>query len=181
MENEDVCGITTGGEENCEWDCISFLGFYKNPECLIDCFDENHCAFKALKDYESAGGICGGSDFGQYVQILQILPTTTKQCEYVTVMKIIDSVNVNRTYTSRGIFTQATLDLLIQNETCIYDVHRKSPLVFNTLELLMFSSSNLEVFQFWSYFSGRIITGYPKDKIQDVLPLPFSRLHPGIR
>ena len=83
--------------------------------------------------------------------------------------------------TSRGIFSQATLDLLTQNETCIYDVHRKSPIVYTTLEILMYTSSNLEVYQFWVYFSGRIIGGLSKDDIQFLLPLPFTRLHPGTR
>ena len=55
LEDDNVCGITTGGKENCEWDCIPTpYGIYQNPECLIDCFDEDHCAVKAFKDYVEA-------------------------------------------------------------------------------------------------------------------------------
>ena len=159
MENDDACGITTGGEENCEWDCIPtpFGGYYINPECLIDCFDENHCAFKALKDYEAAGGICKESNltyFGRF------LPTTTTKCEYVKYGFF--------QITSRGIFSQATLDLLMQNETCIYDVYKKSVKMYSTFQILMFTSSSMEVLQLWFYLSLKIFGGY-------------FRLHPGQR
>ena len=44
-----MCGVTTGGSENCEWDCIPLGGgFYSNPECLLDCFPEGHCVKKLL-------------------------------------------------------------------------------------------------------------------------------------
>ena len=44
LENDPMCGITTGGAEDCFWDCQienSNNGLIiQNPECLIDCFEE---------------------------------------------------------------------------------------------------------------------------------------------
>ena len=50
LENDPMCGITTGGREECFWDCELTQGLYhkfkpagpiiKNPGCLQDCFDE---------------------------------------------------------------------------------------------------------------------------------------------
>ena len=42
LEDDEFCGITTGGKENCEWDCIpssSKQGIYLNPECMLDCVE----------------------------------------------------------------------------------------------------------------------------------------------
>ena len=176
MENDNVCGITTGGEENCEWDCIPSLGssYYQNPECLIDCFEANHCAVEAINDYKAANGICIGSSFGDLGAT--VYPTSTKECDYTTLPS-------NITYTTRGIFSENTLELLIQNETCIYDVHRKSPVVYNTFQLLVYTSSDLTAFQYWYYFSGKLIGGFPEETLASILPLPFTftRLHPGAR
>ena len=40
-----MCGITTGGKEDCFWNCEignnTFLGrLIQNPECLLKCFPE---------------------------------------------------------------------------------------------------------------------------------------------
>lgn len=39
-----MCGITTGGREDCFWDCEIEMGFngpiVSTPECLLDCFPE---------------------------------------------------------------------------------------------------------------------------------------------
>ena len=39
-----MCGVTTGGREDCFWDCeIEFSDngpFITTPECLLDCFSE---------------------------------------------------------------------------------------------------------------------------------------------
>ena len=187
LENDNVCGITTGdGKENCEWDCISSLGtFYQNPECLIDCFEAEHCAVKAINDYIEAGGICRGSINGNIDQ--NVWPTSTKRCEYQTVFfnDTNDDVNddYSLTFTSRGIFKEETLKSLTNNQTCIYDVHRKSPFVYNTISFLVLTSSSLEVYQYWYYFSAKFIAGLAEEVLSLVLPLPFTstRLHPGFR
>ena len=39
-----MCGVTTGGQEDCHWDCdivTSDCGILiTNPECLLDCYPE---------------------------------------------------------------------------------------------------------------------------------------------
>ena len=46
LENDPMCGITTGGKEECFWDCeINSKGIgngpiITSPECLLDCFSE---------------------------------------------------------------------------------------------------------------------------------------------
>ena len=62
LEDDPQCGLTTGGQEDCFWDCdivfddsgfglfTSFTGIHpvginstntiQNPECLLDCFYE---------------------------------------------------------------------------------------------------------------------------------------------
>ena len=40
-----MCGITTGGKENCYWDCTFVTDPYvgsliTTPECLLDCYEE---------------------------------------------------------------------------------------------------------------------------------------------
>ena len=56
-----MCGVTTGGREECWWDCeiitYSTLSdqFAKNIECLKDCFAADHCVNKLIEDIEASG------------------------------------------------------------------------------------------------------------------------------
>ena len=42
LEDDPMCGITTGGREDCFWDCEMTIGrngpIITTPECLLDCF-----------------------------------------------------------------------------------------------------------------------------------------------
>ena len=43
LESDTMCGVTTGGREECYWDCGLFNDPYlgvlvTNPECLLDCY-----------------------------------------------------------------------------------------------------------------------------------------------
>ena len=46
LENDPMCGVTTGGREDCFWDCAIDSSEFSNgpyittPECLLDCFPE---------------------------------------------------------------------------------------------------------------------------------------------
>merc|ERR1712037_333946 len=46
LENDDMCGITTGGQDECWWDCMIISDrrvdgqAVTNPECLRDCFSD---------------------------------------------------------------------------------------------------------------------------------------------
>ena len=58
LDNDPKCGVTTGGRNECDWDCEQKLNFADvlditftdtnravpvNPECLVDCFTVNQC------------------------------------------------------------------------------------------------------------------------------------------
>ena len=41
LENDPMCGVTTGGKEDCFWDCeIGYDSLLTPPECLLKCFSE---------------------------------------------------------------------------------------------------------------------------------------------
>ena len=54
LENDPECGVTTGGREDCFWDCEiesqSVIGgaIITNPACLLDCFPEVDIMFLSL-------------------------------------------------------------------------------------------------------------------------------------
>ena len=152
LEDDSMCGVTTGGSDNCEWDCIPLGGgFYSNPECILDCFPKGHCVEKLLQDYLSVGGICGESSFGD--QIKEILPTSSKDCEYITIP--IGENNVPHNFTISGILKKETLDALYENENCIYDVHRKSSSVYGTISILVYTSSNILAIRNWFFLAAK--------------------------
>ena len=179
-----MCGITTGGNENCEWDCISGTlyafenSIYSNIECLRDCFsDEDHCVSKVLNDFENAGGICGESYFGS---LQNTFPTAENECKYT---EVVNEQNIAISYTTEGIFSEDTL-ISLNTDECIFDVHRKSPLIYNTIQLLVVSSSNIQTFKFWITFSLKHVGGLSDVDINTIYPLPSNtetKLNPGIR
>ena len=106
-----MCGLTTGGNENCEWDCINgnyevggiqiASSLYSNIECLRDCFsEEDHCVVKVLNDFENAGGICGESYFSSQQNTF---PTTENECKYTEVTNV-NGVTIS--LTTEGIFSE---------------------------------------------------------------------------
>ena len=45
LKDDPMCGLTTGGQEECFWDCQFFPDPYfgtliSHPECLLDCYEE---------------------------------------------------------------------------------------------------------------------------------------------
>ena len=45
LENDPMCGLTTGGSSECFWDCEyvsdpNFGSIISNLECLLDCFEK---------------------------------------------------------------------------------------------------------------------------------------------
>ena len=73
LEDDPMCGLTTGGREQCFWDCTLFssntlsravLNFengdlISNPECLLDCYQEvrtmeNLCKIYSLSCFRTA-------------------------------------------------------------------------------------------------------------------------------
>ena len=197
LENDPACGITTGGKENCEWDCLpddyAYI-YWRFPTCLTDCFPEGHCASKVLEDFKNAEGICGGSSFvpPQFnVTLGSGIPVTTKvKCEYTT----YTTPNGNQmSVTTKGIFSEDTLQSLLQDEACMYDVYRKSPAAWSIIAIVVQTSSNPQVTYNWLYFSLRIIRGLSEkdimsqlDQILNIESLKLQssaslRLLPGVR
>ena len=49
LENDPQCGLTTGGQQECYWDCQMFSADFTtgpiavDPVCLSDCFPPDHC------------------------------------------------------------------------------------------------------------------------------------------
>ena len=178
LEDDPLCGITTGGRENCEWDCEPDYYaevIYENPRCFMDCFDEDHCVTNILLDYIEAGGLCKGSSFHE--QFDRVLPIVV-DCELETIGDV--------TYTTNGIFRRETLESIYENETCIFDVHRASPRIFNTVTYIVYTSSDLRAYRYWAYFADRYIKGVSEGDILDNLPTltlrsPLERLQPGLR
>ena len=215
MEDE-FCGIATGGKENCEWDCIlssSNQKIYLNPECMLDCFNEDHCAVKALNEFIEAEGICKSCTTCE--QFHNILPISPKECEYKKYINLNSSgfvpislldplyaylLNSNETFitlTSKGIFSKDTMELLSRKESCIFDIHRKSSSVYNTMQVLVTTSSNLEANQLWTYFLARYVAGLQESdfifELKPIIgsqpipdpfgsqPIPLNRIQPGLR
>ena len=180
LDDDPFCGLTTGGDENCEWDCYSFyfaVPYYSNPECFLDCFKDDHCVGKALQEYIIADGVCGGSSAYDIIfNYGNISPNV--ECQYETF-----EVNGNNViFTTKGIFSEETLSLLNEDE-CILDVYKKSPKIWNTFAFLVYTSSNLPTFIKWTIFYQRNVRGLSEDDIQAILPqLPMQpRLQPGLR
>ena len=175
LEDDPLCGITTGGRENCEWDCetVHYVDLiYRNPKCFLDCFEKDHCVTKILLDYIEAGGLCKRNSFhDQFDRNDKILPKTV-DCQTQTINGDI--------YTTNGIFRQETLESIYENETCIFDVHRASPAIFNTVSYLVYTSSDLRAYRYWAYFADRHIKGVSEGDLLGTLP-KLERLQPGLR
>ena len=123
-----------------------------------------------LLDYMEAGGLCNNEQ--QHEQFNNILNYALVDCQTVT-------YGVD-TYTTKGIFRQETLESIYENETCIFDVHRASLAIANTVTYLVYTSSDIRAYRYWAYFADRHIKGVSEGGLLDTLP-KLERLHPGVR
>ena len=93
LENDPLCGLTTGGSEECWWRCNIqrvehplrpgiFLKLILNPSCLSECYPADHCLSSLLADYQAAGGICQGSWLD--LNYPGLLPVSNQACELFT-------------------------------------------------------------------------------------------------
>ena len=111
-----MCGITTGGSQECWWDCQPFIvggsprpgeyrSYFRNLECLEDCYTPNRCINSLLDDYEAAGGICKGS----FLDIAHpgLFPTSDMPCE------------LNGSNVMTGLCSPRTRRLLRNRKNCI--------------------------------------------------------------
>ena len=59
LEDDPMCGLTTGGREDCYWDCNIITDRYyrklvTNPECLLDCYSKVEHSFIFMMDFKNA-------------------------------------------------------------------------------------------------------------------------------
>ena len=180
LEDDPICGVTSGGREECDWDCQpldlntntnidqDFLGvitifseiffglperIFTNPQCLEDCFPEDHCLNTLINDFTSAGGICEGNIFD-----LGILPTTNNCTffDWVTIFQpFFDSISsifppdfielvisLLPKIITDGICSEATFSAIINVPACA-SMLEKSPFVLNTFVYLLLNSCSI--------------------------------------
>ena len=90
LENDPQCGLTTGGREECWWDCAfqlyeepnpgAFVDYITNIDCLADCYPPDHCLNSILADLRAAGGVCQDS----WLDLLfpELFSTSALPCEF---------------------------------------------------------------------------------------------------
>ena len=176
LEDDPFCGLTTGGQENCEWDCSTVplrpendiiyttSAYFADPACLIDCFPDGHCGKEVIQDYIEAGGACSGSflyDHGNS-------DDNDVECEYF-------AFSGNLSTTTMGIFSPETLSML-KDTSCILDIYRGSLTLVTTFQYLVYTSSDLETYRYWNDFHTFHLVGIPS-----VSEVTNTRFHPGNR
>ena len=187
MEDDPYCGLTTGGQENCKWDCRTvplrphhdFLyatsAYFVDPACLIDCFPDGHCGKEVIQEYIEAGGACSGS----FLYDHDNSDHNDAECQYFN-----DNVNTgatnlffggNLSVTTVGIFSPETLSML-KDTSCILDIYRGSLTLVTTFQYLVYTSSDLETYRYWNDFHTFHLVGNPS-----VSEVTNTRFHPGNR
>ena len=146
LENDPQCGLTTGGQEECYWDCQRFyLAVYlqgtvaQNPECVADCFPEDHCAFSLLEDYSTAGGICAEGLFQYDAEIPNPWPLSSTSCT---------AVNTPPTLTG-GLCRPQTEAKLLMDDDCLSTISQMPSIIYYTIFNLVLNMCNDNVFQHW--------------------------------
>ena len=136
LENDPQCGLTTGGQPECHWDCTrKFLPLdvpiVADPECLTDCFPEEPCVLSLIEDYSASGGICGQEVTGYWPW-----PISPTPCSSVG-----------------GILTsglcRAETETLLLDENCISNVFKMTSIVYDTIINLVRNMCKDEVYQRW--------------------------------
>ena len=111
-----MCGLVTGGSDECWWTCHSqlvenpsnpglFYPFITDPYCLAECYPADHCLSLLLEDYKAAGGICRGSFLDKLAPGL--FPVSNKSCELY-----VNDPNHSETDLKEGLCSEKTKELL---------------------------------------------------------------------
>ena len=144
-----MCGVTTGGKAECEWDCKIVTSnsngsgqvSLENPECFDDCFTPDHCVSLFLQDFKAAGGTCYTS------------PTASCQTENLDFASVNFSdpctfINPFGKIINEGICSVAT-EVALKTESCYLDTFTKSRFLFGAFSTLLYSSCSQEVLLTW--------------------------------
>ena len=157
LENYDMCGITTGGQDECWWDCIiiSAQQVYgqavTNPECLRDCFlnttiSEDDCFALLIEDVTSKGTCKTGDNPAEVLNIWGF-SELGNNCDLVerpapdyggdsTFMNIISGTCSSETEES------------LKATSCIKFLEKQPEIVKNTIELLIQYSCSKALYDF---------------------------------
>ena len=153
-----MCGITTGKEKKCYWDCTKAdiatilrreAQVAKKPECLLDCFPSDHCINSLLVDYVAARGICAEGFFGTVGQLgpwnLSSIPCSTQLSPLVL---------------TSGLCRQETEDKLVMEE-CLSTVFTTPSLIFDTLNNLVLNMCTNDVWNVWLQYQRALFIDNP--------------------
>merc|ERR1711892_326769 len=144
LENDDRCGIATGGEAECYFDCVSTknrvssVRLIKNLGCLEDCFDSKlgkRCLRGLIDDVERDGVCNVGSETG--INPGAGVYTANSSCGQYSANPLDPNI-------SKGTCRKETEDELITDE-CQQFITRQPPIIMNTATELISSACTKEV------------------------------------
>ena len=153
LENDPMCGLVTGGREECWWDChteireftwrpweeAEFVVHITNPSCLEDCYPPDHCLSSLLADYKAAGGVCQGSFLD--VTFPGLYPVSDKPCE------LHEDDGYYYDYEVRtGLCSQQTEELLLDQENCIHPLVSQTFDIWQTTDDLIYSLCSADIY-----------------------------------
>ena len=163
-----MCGITTGGREDCFWDCeVESTGVGKGllltpPECLLDCFSkvyftsvryqncltiyfQNSCFYHLIKDFKKKG-ICNGFDNPAN------FPTSWCKTKPKFVNLGINSFGLPKFKTIiNGVCSKRT-EKLLQRKECEFVLNQQSNIIYKSLLFLLLSMCRSEIYKQWNIF-----------------------------
>lgn len=171
LEDDPMCGLTTGGKEECIWDCerLNFVATasnvtstvssvlsgvtFKNPLCLEDCFARDHCITRLFTDFKNAGGVCDGASVIEGVEEYTFAPEGT--CILRPGPEIYSNIIL------KGICLPETEAALLDPK-CIYDAGSRGPTYWETLWRLITLSCRSQVGNKWLDASQWLFSGRPQ-------------------
>ena len=143
LESDPQCGLTTGGRDECWWDCkIERLQhqtypeeiriFITNPTCLDDCYPPDHCLSHLLQDYKAAGGICKGGFLDTYYNAIGIWNISETDCEFHEEDDYYSAYDIKT-----GLCSEKTEMLLLDLKNCIHPLYSQKLEILNTIDDLI--------------------------------------------
>jgi len=144
LENDDRCGIATGGEAECYFDCVSTknrvssVRLIKNLGCLEDCFDSKlgkRCLRGLIDDVERDGVCNVGSETG--INPGAGVYTANSSCGQYSANPLDPNI-------SKGTCSPDTEEKLVTDE-CRQFITRQPPIIMNTATELISSACTKKV------------------------------------
>ena len=183
LENHPLCGITTGGREECWWKpgCYEDIdkGFFLPPNCLAECYPADHCLSSLIRDYQAAGGICPNSELD--VTYPGVFNVSEQSCE----VDYDEGAGGEWGWPVRELCSNLTKELLKDQENCIIPLYTWKQSIWNTARRLVQSMCDYQT----------LVDFYPKSNDDEnankltpineihgggneAFPFPFARVPP---